>query len=135
MQDQSPAALMQLMQGVQASGIFLAIVELGVCTKIAEGATTASAVAKAIGCPERSTRILLDAGAALQLITKNGSNYSLPPTSATFLVRGKPTYMGDITQVFNSPMIWNGSFKLADAVKNDGTVMPEHAETPRHGSW
>jgi C-methyltransferase len=126
---------MHLMQGVSASGIFNAAVDLDVCTKIAEGASSAQAIAKAIGCPERGTRILVDAMAALGLVTKAGGTYALTPVTAQFLVKGKPTYLGDMTQIFGSPMMWAAAGKLADAVKNDGTILPEHAETPRHAFW
>ena len=132
---EGPESLMQMMQGVQVSGIFNAAVELGVYTKIAEGAGSVPAIAKGIGCPERSTRILLDAIATLGLLTKTGASYALTPVTEQFLVRGKPTYMGDLIQLFGGAMMWNGTHKLADAVKHGGTVMPEHAETPRHAFW
>src|ERR1700734_771342 len=90
---QGPEALMHLMQGVQASGILKAGIELGVFTKISEGDTTAPAIARAIDCPERGTRILVDALAALGLLEKNGATYALTPVTDQFLVRGKPTYM------------------------------------------
>jgi 2-polyprenyl-3-methyl-5-hydroxy-6-metoxy-1,4-benzoquinol methylase len=32
-------------------------------------------------------------------------------------------------------VIWNGFQRFADAVKNDGTILPEHAETPRNPFW
>jgi C-methyltransferase len=132
---QGPESLMQLMQGVQVSGIFKAAIDLGLYTAMAEGAATVPAIAKAIACPERSTRILLDATAALGLVTKSGAQYALTPVVGQFLVRGKPTYMGDLTQLFGGAMMWNEPQKLAEAVKNDGTTLAEHAETPRHAFW
>ena len=97
---EGPQSLIQMMQGAQVTGIFNAAVELGVCTHIAQGAHTAAAVAKAASCPERSTRILLDAMATLGLVTKKTDSYALTPVTEQFLVRGKPTYMGDLTSVF-----------------------------------
>jgi 2-polyprenyl-3-methyl-5-hydroxy-6-metoxy-1,4-benzoquinol methylase len=132
---QGPESLMRMMQGVQVSGIFKAAVDLGVYTKMAEGAVTVPAMAGAIGCPERSTRILLDAMTTLGLLTKAGASYALTPATEQFLVRGKPTYMGDLVNLFGSPTSWGGAQKLADAVRNDGTVMPEHSETPRYAFW
>jgi C-methyltransferase len=72
---QGPEAVMQLMQGVQASGILKAGIQLGVFTKISEGNGTVPAIARAIDCPERGTRILADALAALGLLQKNGATY------------------------------------------------------------
>ncbi|MCC7537713.1 MAG: methyltransferase domain-containing protein, partial [Deltaproteobacteria bacterium] len=130
-----PEHLMQLMQGVQASGIYKAAVELDVFSKIAAGAKTAPELARAIECPERSTRILLDAAAALGLLAKSGGTYALTPATETFLVRGKPTFMGDLVNVFSNPMMWSASHRLADAVRADGTVLDQHAETPEHSFW
>jgi C-methyltransferase len=135
MDPRGPESLFQLMQGLQASGIYKAAVELDVYTKMAQGASTVSAIAEALGCPERSTRILLDALAALGLVTKGGAAYSLTPVTEQFLVRGKPTYVGDVTQVFLSTMAWTALPKLAEAVKNDGTTLAEHSETPGHPFW
>ncbi|MGA3121189.1 MAG: class I SAM-dependent methyltransferase [Polyangiaceae bacterium] len=135
MNQQGPETVMQLMQGVQASGILKAGIQLGVFTKISEGNATAPAIARGIDCPERGTRILVDALAALGLLQKNGATYALAPVSEQFLVRGKPTYMGDLSLVFTSSMFFSSSDKLAEAVRHDGTVMAEHAETPRHSFW
>lgn len=134
-QGHGPELLMQLMQGVQVSGIYKAAVELDVYTKIAGGAKTAANVARAIEAPERSTRMLLEALSCLGLLVKSAEGYALTPVAETFLVRGKPTYMGDVVQVFGSSMMWAGSEKIADAVRNGGTVMPQHAETPEHSFW
>ena len=132
---QDPGSLMQMMQGMQVSGIYKAAVELDVYTKIAAGASTVSAIAKAIECPERSTRILLDALSAIGLLAKSGTSYALTPVTEQFLVQGKPTYIGDLTKVFGSPVMWSAAERLSDAVRNDGTVMPEHAETPSYSFW
>ncbi|MGO9837947.1 MAG: SAM-dependent methyltransferase, partial [Polyangiaceae bacterium] len=34
-----------------------------------------------------------------------------------------------------SPSMWQGYLRFAEAVKNDGTAMDEHAETPRYRFW
>ena len=132
---QGPQEIMHLMQGVQATGIFRTAIELGVFGEIAKGNKTAGSVAKAIGCKERATRILLDACGALGLVEKKGSEYALPAVTEQFLVPGKPTYMGELANLFCGDALWNSFSRLTDAVKNDGTVMHEHAETPRYHFW
>jgi 2-polyprenyl-3-methyl-5-hydroxy-6-metoxy-1,4-benzoquinol methylase len=132
---QGPQEIMQLMQGAQATSIFRTAIELGVFGQIAKGNRTASSVASAIGCKERPTRILLDACGALGLIEKKGREYALPPATEQFLVPGKPTYMGELSNLFCGESLWNSVARLTDAVRNDGTVMPEHAETPQYRFW
>ncbi|MGD0679766.1 MAG: hypothetical protein ABSC94_30645 [Polyangiaceae bacterium] len=68
---------MQLMQGVQASGILKVGIQLGVFTKIFEGDATVPAIARAIDCPERGTRILV----ALGLLQKSAAAYALTPVT------------------------------------------------------
>ncbi len=43
--------------------------------------------------------------------------------------------MGDLAQIFTSSMFFSASDKVAEAVRHDGTVMAEHAETPGHSFW
>lgn len=131
----SPEPVMQMMQGAQASGLMFASIKLDVYSKIAEGATSADEIAARIGCPVRSTRILVNALAALGLLTKQGAKYALTPVTETFLVTGKPTFIGSMAELFGSPTFWEGSERFAEAVKNDGTVLGMHAETPKAPFW
>ncbi|MGH7936776.1 MAG: class I SAM-dependent methyltransferase, partial [Chthoniobacterales bacterium] len=59
------------------------------------GAKTAEEVSKQNGAAARGVRALLNVLVALKLLAKDGGDrYSLTPESATFLVRGKPGYLG-----------------------------------------
>ena len=97
---QGPQDLMQLMQGAQATGILRTAIELGVFGEIAKGHKTAATVATAIRAKERATRILLDACGAFGLVEKKGSTYALTAVTEQFLVPGKPTYMGELSNLF-----------------------------------
>ena len=44
-------------------------------------------------------------------------------------------YMGDVANIFLSPMMWGNLGRLAEAVRADGTVAETHAETPEHPFW
>jgi 2-polyprenyl-3-methyl-5-hydroxy-6-metoxy-1,4-benzoquinol methylase len=132
---QGPETLMQMFQGVQVAGVLTAGIQLGVFDSLAAGPAGAEAVAARIKCPVRSTRILLDALAAFGLLRKEARTYALSDLSQAHLVPGKPMYMGDLAGLFSGPQMWTGYLRLAEAVKNDGTVMPEHAETPRYPFW
>jgi C-methyltransferase len=138
-QMQGPMQIMQLLQGVQASGVLTAGFELGVFDPLASGPKTAAQVGERLGTPPRSTGILLDALSVLGVLNKQGSGpaaqFSLVPSMAEFVVRDRPTYMGGLTKIFSNPLFAEAIPKLAEAVRRDGTVMTEHAETPQHKFW
>jgi C-methyltransferase len=132
---QGPEQLMQMIQGAQVTALITAGVELGVFTATAKGARTGQDIANAIKAPQRSTAALLDGLAVLGLLTKNGNTYENSKLAEEHLVPGKPMYMGDMTGIFGSSVIFAGCQNLAEAIRNDGTVMHEHAETPKHPFW
>jgi 2-polyprenyl-3-methyl-5-hydroxy-6-metoxy-1,4-benzoquinol methylase len=130
-----PMAVMQMLQGAQATGILNAGIELNVFQKLAEAPLDARAASERIGCPERSTRILLDALTVLGLLAKEGTKYRLTPTASEHLVPGKPMYMGDVRGIFASDVFWTALPRLAEAVKKGGTILDKHAETPANPFW
>ena len=76
----SPEPLLQMVQGLQVTGILQAGVQLGVFDQIAAGKNQATAIAAAIDADERGTRILLDALAALGLLERDDEgDYRLSP--------------------------------------------------------
>ncbi len=130
-----PMAVMQMLQGAQVTGILNAAIELNVFQKLVEGPLDARGASERIGCPERSTRILLDALSVLGLLAKEGAKYRLTPTASDHLVPGKPMYMGDVRGIFASPVFWAALPRLAEAVKKGGTILDKHAETPANPFW
>ena len=107
----------------------------GIFAAVAKGARTGPQIAEAIKAPARSTAVVLDGLAVLGLLAKSGASYTNTPLAEEHLVPGKPMYMGDMTGIFGSSMMWSGYARLTEAVKNDGTVMTEHAETPKNPFW
>jgi 2-polyprenyl-3-methyl-5-hydroxy-6-metoxy-1,4-benzoquinol methylase len=134
-QAQGPAAIMQLLQAHQVAGVLSAAIELQVFSRLDGGAATAAEVAKGIACPARSTELLLDALVAIDLLAKEGGRYRLSPLAAELLVPGKPMYLGDAAGIMCHQQLWTGMSRLADAVRNDGTILNEHAETPQYRFW
>jgi 2-polyprenyl-3-methyl-5-hydroxy-6-metoxy-1,4-benzoquinol methylase len=130
-----PENLMKMMQGAQVTAFVTAAVDLGVFAAVAKGARTAQQIAEGIKAPVRSTEVLLDGLAVVGLLAKKAGSYENTPLSDEHLVPGKPMYMGDMTGIFGSPMMWTGYQHLTEAIRNDGTVLPEHAETPKHPFW
>jgi C-methyltransferase len=131
----SPDALMQLMQGFQASAILRTGVQLGVFDRLAEGDATAAEIAAQTGADERGTRILLDALSALGLVAVDGERYRLTPLSAAFLVSSGPMYLGELTRIFSADHLWQRFQRLDEAVRQGGAVTDDHAETPMHPWW
>jgi hypothetical protein len=132
---EGPAAIMQMFQAAPASAVLISACQLNVFAQLGNGARDAAAVAEGIGCPERSTRILLDALVALGLVGREREAYRLAPLAEAHLVPGKAAYMGDFAGLIGHPTLWQGLGRLADAVRADGTVLEEHAETPKHPFW
>ncbi len=131
----SPAAILGILQGFNASGVLNAAIQLGVFGAIAKGNLTASQVATAIRCPERAAAILCDALASLGLLIKESRKYRLSPDSAEFLVPGRPAYVGGVARINCDPALWDAFGRFAQAVRHGGTVLPLHAETPGQKFW
>jgi 2-polyprenyl-3-methyl-5-hydroxy-6-metoxy-1,4-benzoquinol methylase len=133
---EGPAAIFQMFQAAQATAILTAGVQLGVFAALAGGARRSAAeVGERVRCPPRSTRILLDALAVVGLIEKERDVYQLGPLAEEHLVPGKPMYVGDLAGIFGNPMIWTGMSRLSEAVRSGGTILSEHAETPKNPFW
>jgi 2-polyprenyl-3-methyl-5-hydroxy-6-metoxy-1,4-benzoquinol methylase len=130
-----PTPILQMLQASQATAVLKSAIDLGVFAALAEAPRAAEAVAGKIDCPPRSTAILLDALAVLGLVARSGSTYELAPLARAFLVPGVPTYLGDASNIFAGPLLWEGFGKLTEAVRADGSVMAKHAETPSNVFW
>jgi C-methyltransferase len=130
-----PAMIMQLMGGAQASATVCGAVELGLFKALGEGPLDAASVAKAVGCPERTTRMMLGALCALGLLAHDGTRYRLQPAAEAHLVPGRPAYVGDFAGIAGSDLMWNALGHLADAVRKGGSVLEGHAETPQNKFW
>jgi hypothetical protein len=57
--------------------------------------TSATAIAEAIGSHPENTECFLDSLASIDLIEKKDNLYNNTYTTRTFLVEGKPTYLGE----------------------------------------
>jgi C-methyltransferase len=132
---QGPMAVLQLLHASEATAALCSAIELGLFPALEAGPLSAAAAAQRIGCPARSTRILLNALAAIGLVAKEGTSYRLTSASEAHLIPGKPAYLGDFAGIVGHPVMWAGLAHLTEAVRNDGTVLPAHAETREHPFW
>jgi C-methyltransferase len=124
-----------MLDAAQVTAVLAAAIQLDVFSCFGDLACDAAFVAGAIHAPERSTRILLEAMVVVGLLEKEGDLYRLTPLSRAYLVPGKPAYAGDMATIQASPLMWTGLSRLAEAVKNGGTVLDEHAEQPESPHW
>jgi len=111
----SPRPLMRILGDFANSQILDAALEYDFFTLIHKGSQTADEVAHEAGTHPRATRIVLDGLIALALIEKKDGRYSLVPVSETFLVKGKPAYMGDFRHV--ALALWDGMAHLKESLK------------------
>ena len=111
----SPRPLMRILGDFANSRILDATLEYDFFTHIHNGAHSAEEVARQAGTDPRATRIVLDSLLAMDLIEKRDDCYYLPPISEAFLVRGKPSYVGDFRHV--ALALWDGLAHLKDSLK------------------
>src|ERR687886_1130972 len=82
----------EFLRGARRAAALKAALELEVFTRIAEGHRSLPAFLRATGLSERGARLLLDGLSNLGLLYKSPFEYTLTPTTETFLVKGKPSY-------------------------------------------
>src|SRR5580658_5537768 len=91
----TPDRIMQLAWGYGPPLIIKAAVEHGIFDQLDQGAKTASELADTAGVPLRGVSAIANALVGIGLLAKDPEGrYSLTPESATFLVRGKPAFLG-----------------------------------------
>ena len=111
----SPRRLMRILGDFANSQILDASIEYDFFTLIHNGLQSAEEIARAAGTDARATRIVLDSLPALGLIEKRGGKYFLTPTADVFLVKEKPSYVGDFRHV--ALALWDGMAHLKESLK------------------
>ncbi len=111
----SPRPLMRLLAEFGNGRILDAAIEYDFFTLIHDGFHTYEEIAREAGTERRATRLVLDSLIALALVEKREGRYFLTPTSEAFLVRGKPSYMGDFRHV--ALALWDGMAHLKETLK------------------
>ena len=124
-QQPSPQLFFQTINAHQRTEALKAALELEVFTAIGEGNATAAEIAKRCQTSERGMRILCDYLTIMEMLTKQGDRYGLTLDSATFLDKRSPAYLGSATEFLCSPMMFDNTKRIADAVRKGGTVMED----------
>jgi ubiquinone/menaquinone biosynthesis C-methylase UbiE len=106
---------MRILGDFANSQILDAAIEYDFFSLIDRGAHGAEEIARQAGTDPRATRIVLDSLPALGLVEKRREQYFLTPTAKFFLVRGKPSYVGDFRHV--ALALWDGMAHLKESLK------------------
>src|SRR5688572_19869762 len=131
----APIWLVRIFDAARSTAILRSAIELDVFSKLDGKRSEPAAVAAEIGCPVRGTTMLLRALVALDLLDEKEGRFSLTAAAETYLVPGKPEYVGGFAAIVCNQNVWNGLGRLTDAIRNDGTILTQHAETPENPFW
>ena len=123
----SPELFWDTMVAYQRSAALKSAIELDVFTHINKGATTIVSLAKATGASERGLRILCDSLTVIGFLKKNANEYSLSDSTATFLDRSSPAYLGSAVEFVMSPQQRRGFEDLTNAVRRGGSSVTGNA--------
>ncbi|MEW6269236.1 MAG: methyltransferase [Thermodesulfobacteriota bacterium] len=134
--DAYPGLVFETLTAYRRTAALKGALELDLFTAIAEGNDDAAAIAARCRADPRGTRILCDCMVALGFLIKANDRYALTPTSAAFLDRRAPRYMGGMAQFLDAPAIAAGFADVAAAVRNGGTVLGGRGTlAPQHPVW
>ncbi|MGH9752191.1 MAG: methyltransferase [Blastocatellia bacterium] len=132
----SPEHFFRSINAYQLTQALKGAIELDVFTAIAEGNTTAKALAESRQASERGMRILCDYLAVAGFLTRAGGDYGLTPDSAMFLDRRSPIYAGDSVGFLLSPTLEQAFSDVAAAVRKGGTVISDEGTmSPDNPVW
>src|ERR1035438_1499286 len=132
----SPIPLFEMMHAYKLTSTLKAGIELGIFDQLAAGPATADDVAGPLSLNPRGARVLLNALTAAGLLEQaEPRSYRLTELASRFLIRDRPSYLGDMVTVIASSWEWEAMDQLADAVRKGGSVAEENAETPEFDYW
>jgi ubiquinone/menaquinone biosynthesis C-methylase UbiE len=111
----TPERIIETTFAFAQSCALLAAVELDLFTRIAQGMKTIEVLANQAGVSANALGRLLGTLSAMGFLQRNGDDYALTPVSERFLVRGQPSYVGDI--VLQIRQEWDAWLHLSECVR------------------
>src|SRR5258708_7129465 len=100
MTEPTPEKVMQLITGGWATSVLGAAAHHGIFTVLEGNPATTETVANKAGISPRGAQALLDGLTGLGLLTLSEGRYQNSPEASSFLVKGKPSYLGGMAEVF-----------------------------------
>ena len=101
--DVSPHRFLDDILGFQKTAALNSAIALNLVSAIGRSGATAADAAMRAGAAERGVRILCDFLTLNGHLEKEGARYALTPSSAAFLDRASPMYMGSVVDFLASP--------------------------------
>ena len=133
MSEPTPDKVMQLITGAWATSILGAAARHGVFTALEGRPDTADSVATRTGISSRGAQALLDGLTGLGMLTLSDGRYQNTPEASTFLVKGKPSYLGGMAEVFLDDFgTWQ---KLPEAAKTGLPTAPATTDVVDNPFW
>jgi hypothetical protein len=117
----TPPAILELARNFMESRILLSAAELDLFTVLAPAPLSAKEIAEKIGADLRALTILLDALAAMGLLSKQKDQYHCAPPLAAFLSKTSPDSI--LAMVLHMAHVWQRWSGLTEVVK--GHEVPE----------
>ena len=114
--------LMGLATGHVEARIVQTAVELAIFDALEDGVLTSEAVAHRLKLEPKATELLLNALAALDLLHKQGDQFSLAEAAQKYLLRSSPLHVGGMIRFESS--VWNCWEKLPQAIRSGQPVRP-----------
>jgi SAM-dependent methyltransferase len=121
-----------LYTGVYKPHILRVALELDVFSPLAAGPEKAVEVAQACNCDTEGIRHLLDYLCGLKVLEKEYEEYSLSPDAATFLVRGRKAFAGDLIMHFAGAKPWEG---MRDSIRDGKSRVMDHEVHFAQDAW
>lgn len=131
----TPERFFNAVNAHQQTAAIKSAVELDIFTAIAEGNTTAAAIASRCKTAERGARILCDFLTINGFLTKSGQQYSLAPDAALFLNRHSPAYIGGALEFLLTERLMVAHERLTEAVRRGGTALGQGTLEPENPDW
>jgi len=131
----NPERIFEALNAFQQSFCLKGAIDLEVFTHIANGATTASELAKRAGADARAMRILCDYLTIHGFLTKQENSYGLTQESALFLNKRSPAYMGTISRFLDLDAHIGHFHDIAAVVRKGGTINGHGNMEPNNPAW
>ena len=131
----SPELFFDGVRAFHTTAALKAAVGLDLFTHIAAGAGTPEALAEATGAAPRGLRILCDFLTVAAFVDKRDGRYQLTPSSAAFLDRRSPAYLGAIIDFLASPDMLRLFLDDPAAFVRNGGAVGSGTVGPDDGIW
>jgi Methyltransferase domain/Dimerisation domain len=135
MSDISPDLFMDAVLAYQQTAAIKAALELDLFSEIAKGNATAESLAQTTGAAVRGIRILCDYLTVRGHLEKQGDQFRLTPSTAAFLDRRAPSWMGGVVEYLAAPEMMDLFLgNPAAFVRNGGSIGLAN-NAPDHPIW